>query len=315
MKIPSFKLIICAMVISTQALCASHNLGNGVVAQTDTNHAQLFITDPQGQLASIDFAGKAIWQLRDQGIPLIAQDQRLLALGLKNGRRFLRWLDAENGRSVLEAEWMLPNDVDFSAEPRAGSSQQLNIRETTDNVFELQWQFKRETLRGAWLEESEVAQAATDSIEKSGAIVIRVSDSALTIETLSNRNVWIAQPVNLSNEERLSNLPGEQYRAQDDRSVLRSTSRADAQFGSIYQWQLFDREAGRLLGQITLPFAQAPFLVRDQIVVSRLMPYLSQDAMQSTSYAESLVAFDLVSGKELWRVPVQDSSYRGELPP
>lgn len=273
-----------------------------------------WIADDTGRVAAIDLDdGRVRWRGPAEGLPLALVDQSLVVLGRPDGvgRLSLLLLDADTGASRGGVVGDLPEGVLATPDPKP-NRRFTATADTSSGSLRIRWTYVEWPLRGARLEPA--PGNADERRELAGAVSVDFASNR--VDAIEARGVAVTPTPDLAADERLASLDGTQFRAADDHTVLVSTAVADEVLGTQWRWSLHERASGRALGNLTLPYAHAPFLLRGAQLLWRCEPLTRlRSAGGYEALPARLVAHDLGSGRELWSVALFDLAFRGAAPP
>lgn len=273
-----------------------------------------WIADAQGRVAAVGLEdGSVRWRGPAEGLPLALIDQQLVVLGRpeRAGQLSLQLLDPLNGNVRAGVLGELPAGVLASPDPQPNRVFTA-AADTSNGTLRIRWSYAEWPLRGALLQTDQ--RNANQRRELGG--VVSVDFASNRVQAIGDLGMPAARTPDLVGNERLAGLEGTQFRAADDAQVLVSTAVADEVLGTQWRWSLRERTSGRALGNLLLPYASAPFLVRGNQLLWRSEPLsrrLPSGAWETL--AARLVAQDLANGRERWSVDLLDRSYRGAMPP
>ncbi len=286
----------------------------GVLVGTADQASVAWIADDQGRVAAIDLDdGSVQWRGPAVGLPLALVGQQLVVLGRPpgSGRLSLLLLDPATGVSLGGIVGNLPEGVLATPDPQPNRRFSASA-DSSSGSLRIRWSYAEWPLRGAKLERE--PGSSDERRELGGAVQVEFASNE--IAAIDVRSVPAARAPDLSDDERLGNLDGTQFRAADDLTVQVATPVADELFGTQWRWSLHERSSGRALGTLTLPYAHAPFLLRGTQLLWRSEPLTRLKSADSyETLPARLVAHDLGSGRELWSVAIIDLSFRGAQPP
>lgn len=308
-------LLFCAGTMITMAATAAEPtapMARGIVVDGEAGIA--YIADGRGHPQAIDLAsGEPRWRSDHIGLPLALANGRLLVLASHVDQRPERidLLDPATGDAHGHIELALPEGVHVVVVPRPDRRFEVALS-GTGAALRLHWAHSSRPLRGDLPDEAAPPTAAAQSgaFDLDLAAVRAHAVSAQAAPTLPHK------APNLQANERLPQVPGEQFRAADERHVLASEAITDAQFGTAYRWNIHARDSGAKLGSVHSPHAAAAFIVHAATVVARVDPYALRQPNGTMHYRNSrIAAFDLASGRELWSRDVLEPRFRGLMPP
>jgi hypothetical protein len=286
----------------------------GVVVGSGGQEPVAWVADDRGRVAAIDLDdGSVRWRGPAEGLPLALVDQQLVVLGRPQGagRISLLLLDPDTGASRGGIVGDLPEGVLATPDPKP-NRRFAATADSHSGSLRVRWSYAEWPLRGALLERD--PGSGDERRELAGAVVVDFASNRVV--TIDARGVPSAPAPDLTASERLPSLDGTQFRAADDLTVLVSSAVTDAVLGSQWRWSLHERSSGRALGNLTLPYAQAPFLLRGTQLLWRSEPLTQlKSADDYETLPARLVAHELGSGRELWSVALFDLKFRGAPPP
>lgn len=305
-------VVLAGAPVHAQQPPAAIPMAPGVLVSGSGDTPIAWIADARGQVAAIRLDdGAATWRGPAEGLPLALFDQQLVVLGrpARAGQLSLQLLDPASGevRGGLVGE--LPAGVLASPDPQPNRSFVAQA-DTSSGTLRIRWSHAHWPLRGA-----ATAEGEDDGYRRQEGAV-SVDFASLRVAPIAASAMPAARTPDLSASERLAHLDGTQFRAADDATVQVSTAQADAVLGTRWRWSLHERSSGRALGNLTLPQANAPFLLSDSRLLWRAEP-LTQRQASGDYFAlpVRLVAQHLGSGRELWSVELLDHRFLGTLPP
>lgn len=293
-------------------------LSPGVLLDAGSDRA--FVVDPSGFTQTLDLrTGTARWVSPEIAYPLELADGILVTLAAPDvrGAAVLLLLDPTSGAVIDRVSMDLPETVSANFFPSPKRRFRASAIDTPEGV-RVVWSHESRTLRGAAIVEidadgNEVINPV--SIEQGAFDLVRDQDRYFAIPVRSTVDLPKPMPLALGDQERLADVPGTQLRAADNRHVQTSYSLPDEKFGIVHRWSIHDRTGQRLGGYLS-PYAFAPFVVKDDSMLIRDRPLgFAESDGRWIERGASLVAIDLASGAERWRIPVLDDEYRGPMPP
>jgi hypothetical protein len=272
-----------------------------------------WVAGARGVVTAIQLGdGGVRWQGPAEGLPLALIDQQLIVLARPGGlgRLSLQRVDPNDGKVLGGLVGELPADVLASPDAQPNRIFEATA-DTSSGALRIRWSYTEWPLQGALL-----TTAGADGGRRELSGVVSVDFAANRVQATSDQGMPAARTADLVGAERLANLDGTQLRAADDAHVQVSTAVADAALGTQWRWSLHERASGRALGNLVLPYASAPFLVRGDQLLWRSEPLTRlQSSGDYENLPQRLVAQALADGRELWSVELLDRTYRGVLPP
>lgn len=303
--------LLASTAVHAQPARSAITLSPGVLVSGPDQTQIAWAADDQGRVAAIRLEdGAAIWRGPAEGLPLALFDGQLVVLGRpdRTGRLSLILLDPETGAARGGLLGDLPAGV--LATPEAQPNRRFEVSADADTgALRIRWSHAEWPLRGAAL-----ADGAGEPRRLEG--VLEVDFAANRLTAIDAAGMPALRTPDLSGSERLSQLDGTQFRAADDATVQVASAIADESLGTQWRWSLHERNSGLRLGQLSLPHAHAPFLLRGTRLLWRSAPLtLRSSAGDYRELPERLVAQDLANGRELWAFALLDREFRGALPP
>jgi hypothetical protein len=314
-------LALAMSCVAGTALAATGwtGLAPGIVGSVD--HSRFYAAGPDARVMRVSTGSGVVAPLgAERGYPLALVDANLLVLGLPDqyGEARLVLVDASTGEVRARVTVALPPEV--SANPLPSPKRSFHARATGDAAaLRIDWSFEQRALRGAVIHDAEGQGTLVDPdlVERSGAFVVTLGESTMSVRfTREDEPPPPALPVDLGADERLAGIEGPQFRSADNASVLSSSAEPDVALGTVYRWDLRARDDGNSLGELTVPYSLAPFVVADEVVIYRINPVMRLRADGSREeHGSRLIAFDLAEGRERWSIPVAEREWFGPLPP
>lgn len=293
-------------------------LSPGVLVDLAGEHA--FAVDPDGFTQKLDLGnGAASWVSPEKAYPLVVADGLLVTLAAPDapGSAVILLLDPGSGGVVDRVSFDLPESVSANFFPTPKRRFRAAARDTLEGV-RIIWSQESRTLRGAAIVEIDAAgneEINPGTVQQGAFDLVRDQERYYAIPVRTALAEPSPAPLALPAAARIPDLPGEQLRAADDRHVHVSEAVPHEQFGQVYRWSIHDRTGARK-GGYTSPYAFAPFVASDDLLVIRDQPF--GHAERGDRWVERgarLVVIDLASGTERWSFQVLDSEYRGPMPP
>ncbi len=311
-------VFLAALGLSSAGNAASVVLSPGVLLDVESDRA--FVVDPSGFTQHLDLGnGAARWVSPDKAYPLALADGVLVTLSApdSSGTAVLLLLNPVSGEAIDRVSFDLPETVSANFFPRPKRRFQASAVDTPEGV-RIFWRHEFQELRGAAI--AEIDQAGNEvinpiTVEAGSFDLVRDQNRYYAVPVRTDFSVPAVPALALGDAERVADVSGVQLRAADNRHIQTSQALPHDTFGQIYQWSIYNRQ-GERQGGYKSPYAHAPFVVTEGMMVIREQPF---------GYAESdgswvergtrLVVIDLASGTERWSFQVLDQEYRGPLPP
>ncbi len=274
----------------------------------DPAEATLFMMNPAGGIDAVNAVdGSLRWHSDDGQRPISLQQGRLITQGddtVSTNTLHIALLDPATGAASASRLIELPTAVAVSIDDSLGN--QFSISGAGQQG--LVWQNQRQVIQGIF------SESAAAPVQQSGGLSVDLINGDITTVELDSLPAIQSNPINANQQEQLSNLAGQQFVAADRENILLSqhTGR-NAQ--APYQWSIYST-SGSLLGMLPAYYSRSDFVVIDDatlVYVAEPISVRQGDVLASQSL--QLVAIDLVSGGELWRRGLRDTSYRGPFPP
>jgi hypothetical protein len=288
----------------------------GIVA--DDELTRVYAGDRAGALHALDVdTGRSLWRSDGPAFPLGLIGDAVVALAPSGGTSdaVLRAWHAASGEVLGEARVALPPDVSLEFRPQPASRLETRVSTTTEGL-RLDWHFRAWPLRGALLVGTDGAPDQSGRIEAAGAIAIRLVDGALVAAVLDDAPrpaTFNARTVDPS--ERFAGATGEHFLAADDRAVAVSDEVPHPHLGYIQRLDLRSR-SGEPIGTLESPYAWLPFIVREQLMLYRIGPVMTDLPGEGrVEHGSRLIAHDFATGKVRWSFDALERRYFGPQPP
>ncbi len=304
---------LVSMPVPAQQPLAGIELAPGVLVSDSEQAPLAWIADASGRIAAIDLgSGEVRWRGPAEGLPLVLFDQQLVVLARPDGlgKLSLQRVDPNDGSVLGGVAGELPAGVLASPDAQPNRIFAASA-DTRGGTLRIRWSYTEWPLQGAMLP---LRPGATSRRTQASGVV--------SVDFAGNRLLPVGGPTpaerspDLIGAERLAHLEGTQMRAADDAFVQVASAVADDVLGTQWRWSLHERASGRAMGNVVLPYAAAPFLLRGNQLLWQSQPLTRMQSSGTYQHLPArLVAQSLVSGRELWSVAVLDRSYRDTLPP
>ena len=340
-KSPKFQPLIFAVLLVTISVnlpqpssaqvkteSASFNLTAGVVV--DPASSALFLMNPAGGIDAIDFSsGRRLWHSNEAAKPLRVDGDLLIAQGEdpnvsreKTGSSYfdVLVLGSHDGKRRLAAKVGLPDGVWSGVDDGLGSSLKTEAVRLDDSLV-IQWQSDMQEIRGIAPNRSSSgneALLATAQRKLAGAVRLDLqTGQVLTIQGAAEMIRQEASKSDVGEGQRIAGLPDSQYTSRNGRHVMSSEMVGDDRdFLHKYRWTIHSLATKERIGAVTSPVSRAPFFVSGSTLIYESQSYSVRLGDNRLSRERLKVrAVDLLTGGELWALPLRDTAYRGPFPP
>jgi hypothetical protein len=306
--------LLLSIPISAQAPLSATELAPGVLVSSSDQAPLVWVADASGRVTAVDLDdGEVRWRGPAEGLPLALIEQQLVVLARPDGlgKLSLQLVDPNTGSVSGGVIGELPPAVLASPDAQPNRIFAASA-DTSSGTLRIRWSYSEWPLQGAMLP----LQPGVNSRRTETEGVISVDFSANRVQAISDQGMPARRSPDLLGAERLNHLEGTQMRAADDAFVQVSTAVADDVLGTQWRWSLHERTSGRAVGNLVLPYASAPFLLRGNQLLWRSEPLTRlQPTGDYQHLGARLVAQALTDGRELWSVDLLDRSYRDAPPP
>jgi hypothetical protein len=306
-------LLLGVPIAAQQPLSASE-LAPGVLISAPAQEPLAWVADASGRVAAVALDDGAVrWRGPAEGLPLALVDHQLIVLARPDGlgKLSLQLVDPDDGAVLGGVIGELPSGVLASPEAQPNRIFQATA-DTSTGALMIRWSYAEWPLQGAMLPQ----EPGAGSPRRQSSGVVSVDFAANRVQAASDRGLPPARTPDLIGAERLGSLDGTQFRAADDAFVQVSTAVADDVLGTQWRWSLHERASGRSVGNLVLPYASAPFLLRGNQLLWRSEPLVRrQSSGDYENLPVRLVAQALTDGRELWSIALLDRTFRAAPPP
>ena len=300
-------------------------LSSGVIV--DQSRGRLYAMTPDGGVRALNIvSGDLIWASKEAAKPIGLANGGLVcqaeSSGSVNDVRIVV-LDPETGKKIVSTNAGLPQSVAPSVtETRKGNFVASADAFNGDAV--VSWQFVRRAQQGlpprtkGTLPGTGVAEDIGPSQPEKGAF--RIDLSTGQISPVSAGDVLPRQPnksESLHANTKILAPPGRQYLSADGLDVLVSEQKSVKSEPGAFLMTIFDSTTGNPVGSFT---SSVPIL-RFFVIGSRII-YESKRRFERINNEKDLVeqprtliARDLATGEEMWKVVLRDTEYTGPFPP
>lgn len=327
---PAFFVLfaVALMVTALPSIAESFIVRDGVVVEPA--RGVVYLMESENVTARSLDNGDEIWSqpLTAQPLGLNGNTQQLVVLAESPRPETVRvlFLNIADGQREAEILGQLPKGIDAFIDQRPGRTFQASSTTVNGEVF-LFWSYSGRPLRGAArdltvraprLDGEEAAAPAPGKNETVRQGAFRLNPVALTATPVTDlESIQAPRFVpDLQPNETLANIPGRQFRSADDRYVLASEKVADARTWDRYRWTIYERGSNVRLGEVREWRSTAPFFVVGSTLVSESAPFMRRlPSGETEENYLALRAVSLVNGREIWRVELRDTTYRGVFPP
>lgn len=288
----------------------------GIVA--DDELARVYASDRAGTLHALEVdSGRSLWRSEGPAYPLGQIGDAVVALAPAEGTTdaVLRAWNAESGEALGQARVTLPPGVSLEFRPQPASRLETRVSTTAEGL-RLDWHFRAWPLRGALLTGADDREQEDGRIDRSGAIEVRLVDGELVAMALADAprpTTFNARTVDPS--ERFAGATGEHFLAADDRAVALSDEVPHPHLGYIQRLDV-RRRSGEPIGTLESPYAWLPFIVREQLMLYRIGPVMTDLPGEGrVEHGSRLIAHDFATGKPRWSFDALERRYFGPQPP
>lgn len=323
---PSLRITSLRTMVSGIALLAllvpgtssAVQLRDGVVLDLDASVA--FLMTPAGAIEAVDLArGSALWSSTDAAKPLALSGDMLIAQGeaRESGALDVVALDRNQGSRRMAARIELPEGV-WAPINDSPVSKMRTYAEAQDGEIVVSWLALRTKedgpLQGYLPSDDPVTPKAARRLQ--GQARFDLSTGAATAVPASKAAAF-SSPRNLDlvTEKPLKGISGRQYTSADGRHLLASERIADNSVWKRYEWRLYERASGKLVGMMHHHVAAAPFVVQGQTLIFESRAHGVRQGEKLVDRPLEIRAIDLVSGSELWSKSVRPTEFEGPFAP
>ena len=283
-------------------------LGSGVVVDPGTG--ALYLMNPQHGIDAVELgSGKTIWRSDAAGKPLTAFDDRLVAQAeAAAGIQALPIVvvnSATHGEPILTVSVPLSPPAFASIDNAMGSSFTASASMSGGEI-EVSWRFsQRAGLGRPGLEPPDLYGAARINL-KTGRVQMSPASSTKPVSAVDQPIPTI--PVEPGFALVMPSADHQTYLATKPLGT-------DATGWTDYIWAIYSTSTREKLAELRMPTSAASFFVWRSILVYVSRPYGRRINQNWISEPLELRALDLSTGREMWKVPIRDTAYRGPLPP
>lgn len=286
----------------------TYEIRPGVVI--DRASSSVFIMHPETGIQSVDLeTGDTKWATRGADKPLLVSGNILLAqIATETARLDLAILDiAGNGAVIDRISVELPQGIIASINDGAGRSFEVRAVELESKVY-LRWtEYRREVAAVERLQKDMVVQSGFGRVNLNERTFVGGSEKI-------DQRIFQRLSPDLAGNERIREVEATQFRSADQRYAMTSEPVADNRVWEKYEWSIWHRDTGKLVGRIRDFQRYSPFTVVSSILIQEVAPHAQRQDGQIIAVPMSVRAVDLDKGQEIWRHSVRDTAYVGPLP-
>ncbi len=288
----------------------------------DLDHSLVYVMSAEGGVDAVDLErGTRVWHTTDAAKPLALQDGLLICQAepsaVLNRLRIVVLDTRHHARRVVTGVAELPAGVQASIDETLNTSFTAAAR-VSDGTALVGWSFTRREIRGMSPapEETSKGQAAAQPIVSTGAVRMDLSTGTVTLAKADDaRPLLAARRPDVPIAQRLAHVPGPQFVAANERTVLTSERVGNDSVWEKYRWTIYDRLTGQRLGEFRAHLSLAPFFVLGSHIVYETGPAVRRTEKGVVDEPIEIRAVDLRSGQELWKWQFRDTTFRGPFPP
>jgi hypothetical protein len=177
-----------------------------------------------------------------------------------------------------------------------------------DGKIYVRWSERRQTVAA-------VERLQQDPVVETGFVSINLKEATYAREPQEIERLFQIPPADLVGEERIKGIDETQFRSADQRHAMTSKPIGDNTVWEKYEWSIWQRDTGVLVGRLRDSQRYSPFGVVSSILIQEVKPYTRRQDGEMIAVPLSVRAIDLSKGEEIWRRRVRDTVYRGPLPP
>jgi hypothetical protein len=267
---------------------------------------------PEAGIESVDLeTGDTRWTTNAAGKPLLVSGNILLGqVETETARLDLATLDiAGKGAVIDRISVELPQGVVASIDDSPGRSFEVRAVEFEGRVY-VRWTERRR-------EVAAVETLQKDMLVRSGFGRVDLQEGTYHAENSEriDRRIFESPPPDLAAEERIRGVEGIQFRSADQRHAMTSKLVGDNRVWEKYEWSIWRRDNGQLVGRIRDFQRYSPFAVVASMLIQEVTPYARRQDGDVTAVPLSVRAIHLDRGEEGWRRRVRQTAYVGPLPP
>jgi hypothetical protein len=298
-----------AIAVEAENPDGSFQLRPGVVF--DARRSLVMLMLPDGGIEAVDLtSGKTAWISRDGDKPLLVAGDLLLAQADTSEPRLLLVEMELNADGAAKATIAvdLPGDLTGSIDNGPGRKLEVQTVQTSRGAV-VKWTVLRRDVAAV-----ERLQSPRVDVRSATLRVDLADASYRAIENDRVAGLFVEPPPDLPEAERLPRIPGVQFRSARGNHILSSERVADNRVWDRYEWKIWDRKTGALVGSFRDFQRLAPFAVVGHVLLQEVSPYTRRLEGKEVVSPLSMRAVDLGDGHEIWRRAIRDTAYRGPLP-
>jgi outer membrane protein assembly factor BamB len=300
-------------------------MGPGIIV--DLPQKRIYSMAVDGGINAVDLStGKVVWDSKEAAKPIGFSAGKLFGQadsGPRTNELQVVALDPRTGQKLTAARAPLPAQVLASVVPTSAGTFSAVTSSLPGGETIVSWRFVKQIPRAippntkANLPASGAAPAAPASAERqtsSGSFLFRPTTGSLdaVVSDLEPQNV--TQP-EIRTLEEPATIPGRKFLSADGRAFVVSTrTGSDSEFNN-YTLTVYDRQTNARLGEFKSQVAAVPFFVANSTVVFESGPTVQRVPAGLIRQPSTVRAVELGTGKEIWSVPIRDTTYRGPFPP
>ncbi len=294
------------LIAAARAGCLdSVELASGVV-YAGTGGA-IYLTTPDGGVQAVNSRdGKRLWSSASTAKPLLVKGRTLIVQTPPGPGGALRLpaLDTGNGHALWTTEARLPAGAVAMIDEGLGMGFSLQARCGNGDIG-LAWRYHYTAITGM------PQRSPPQSTRLQG--VMGLDLSARRARSLDSGTAkFDSAPV------RGSALPGGGTRmtsVDGNHFLISSREKTGSGTWDKYRWRVFAVATEKSIGEIRYHVAVEPFLVSGSRLFHVSQPFGRRVKGQWVDQPRRLRAVDLGGGKEVWALPLYDTTYRGGYPP
>jgi hypothetical protein len=288
-------------------------LRDGVLVDTDKQ--SLFVYTPDKGVAKVRLSdGTVLWKNEKVDQPLGVIENSLIAFAdaTKTGAQpQLVFLNQETGQTEARSAQPLAMADRVWQQTDASMDQSLKLGWVSDATgFQLTWEsisVNVSPIPGG--------QSHRNRQESSqGSFQYHWSTQSLTTST-SSAAAPAVRPNLVRNPSNLENVGGPVFASNDDLYYMVPKRTGEANVRFPYEWEIFDASNGTKLGFVSADTTWMPFSIQGDLVIQVAQPYIFYDGQDYQVDNLHLRVMNLKTQKEVWRMDIRDTTYRGPLPP
>jgi len=312
-RLLAFSFLLVNLVISGFAQQTSIPLRDGVVIDVAKNTIYFVNARMRLQANSLT-TGEILWISNDSVKPLAVINNQLVVQSVNVGNKLvIKQMDVNNkGKQLGTQSIDLPKDTKADFRPSPSSTFRTHAVNINGETY-ISWEYHETPLRGM-LEESMEKNA--DPIAQSG--IVKVDKTSGKLSTVSSSDLpadQLQKSIVPATKDLADNKTGQQFYSSDQNHILVSSRIAGNEDFNNYSWEIYERSSRKKVGERRDYRSYAPFYVSGSTIVFEIGPYSLMEKGNEQHIPLSLVAMNLLNGKELWRAELYDPINRLPPPP